>query len=98
MYHILTDTGSTSLQFLFVSDPPSNIIESKYREIIFEVICASEISNRFNTSNDFWAKRGVQKPSLYKYLGYFSVGNIENPCYLTIACNPKEFSKCSKIL
>lgn len=43
MYHILTDTGITSLHFLFVSDAASNIIESKYREIIFDVICASEI-------------------------------------------------------
>ena len=64
MYHILTDTGSTSLQFLFVSEPPSNIIESKYREIIFEVICASEISNRFDTSNDFWEKLGAFKNHL----------------------------------
>ena len=43
MYHILTDTGITSLHFLFVSDAASNIIESKYWEIIFDVICASEI-------------------------------------------------------
>ena len=43
MYHILTDTGITSLHFLFVSDAASNITESKYREIIFDVICASEI-------------------------------------------------------
>ena len=43
MYHILTDTDITSLHFLFVSDATSNIIESQYWEIIFDVICASEI-------------------------------------------------------
>ena len=53
MYHILTDTGTTSLQFLFVSDPASDIIESKCHEIIFEVICASKICNRFDTSHEF---------------------------------------------
>ena len=53
MYHILTDTDSTCLQFLFVSDPSSNIVDAKYREIIFEVINASEIYNRFDTSHEF---------------------------------------------
>ena len=28
---------------------------------------------------------------MYKSLGFFSVENIENPCYLTNACNPKEY-------
>ena len=51
MYHILADTDSTSLRFLFASDPASDITESKYREIISEVIWASEIYTRFNTSN-----------------------------------------------
>ena len=48
MYHILTDTDSTSLQFLFISDPKSDICEQKYREIIFEVIITSRIYNRFD--------------------------------------------------
>ena len=46
MYHELTDTDSTCLQFLFISDSKSNISEQKYREIIFEVIVASEIYNK----------------------------------------------------
>ena len=53
MYHILTDTDSICLQFLFVSDPSSNIVDAKYREIIFEVINASEIYYRFDTSLEF---------------------------------------------
>ena len=31
MYHTLTDTDSTSLQFLFVSDPTSDIPDTKYQ-------------------------------------------------------------------
>ena len=89
IYHILTDTDSTSLQFLFVRDPASDKINKKYRDIIFEVIIASEIYNRFDTSHEFWDKFGVWKPFLHKCLGYFSAESIYNPCYLTIACNPK---------
>ena len=59
IYHILTDTDSTSLQFLFVRDPASDKINKKYRDIIFEVIIASEIYNRFDTSHEFWDKFGV---------------------------------------
>ena len=91
MYHTLTDTDSTSLQFLFVSDPTSNIPDTKYQEIIFEVICTSEISERFDKSHEFWEKFGIQNPHLRKFLSYFSVENIDNPCHLTIACNPKEY-------
>ena len=59
IYHILTDTDSTSLQLLFVRDPASDKINKKYRDIIFEVIIASEIYNRFDTSHEFWEKFGV---------------------------------------
>ena len=37
-YHVLTDTDSTSLKFLFVSEQNSDVPDSKYRDIIFEVI------------------------------------------------------------
>ena len=51
IYHVLTNTDTTKLQFLFISNPESNIWEKKYREIIFEVIIASEIYNRFDSSH-----------------------------------------------
>ena len=90
IYHILTDTDSTPLKFLFISDSASKIPETKYREVIFEVICPSEIINRFDMSHDFWASFGFQKPELRKCLEYFTVENINNPCHLTIACNQKK--------
>ena len=37
-YHILTDTDSTSMQFVILSDPSSNFPECDVRDIIFEVI------------------------------------------------------------
>ena len=69
IYHILTDTNSTALKFLIISDPVSEIPKTKYREIIFEGICASDIVNRFDASHDFWAKFGFQKPELREFLG-----------------------------
>ena len=42
IYHILTDTDRTSLKFLFFSDPNSETPESKYGEILFEVITSSK--------------------------------------------------------
>ena len=32
-YHVLTDTDSACLQFLFISSSESNICETKYRDI-----------------------------------------------------------------
>ena len=58
--------------------------------IIFEVIIASEIYNRFDTSHEYWEKFDVKKENLPKCLGYFGIEHISNLCVLTIACNPKE--------
>ena len=33
----------------------------------------------------------LKKEFLHKCLRYFSINNIDNPCLLTIACNPKEY-------
>ena len=71
--HLLTDTDSKSLKFMFVSDPNSKTPDDKFRDIIklaasllyyglirallslvFEVVMASEICKRFDSSHSFW--------------------------------------------
>ena len=41
IFHVLTDTDSTDLKFIFISDPNSDIPESKYRDFISETIARS---------------------------------------------------------
>ena len=43
MYHVLTDTDSTCLQFFFISNLKRDKSEQKYREIIAEVLVTSKI-------------------------------------------------------
>ena len=71
IYHVLTDTDSTCLQFLFISDPKSDICERKYRDIIFQVIIASDIYDRFDSLHVYWAKFSARKENLRKCAGYF---------------------------
>ena len=54
IFHILTDTDSTALKFIFISDPNSDLPEDKFRDIIFEVIVILNIFQRFDTSHEFW--------------------------------------------
>ena len=91
IYHVLTDTNSTCLQILFISYPKSNNCEQKYREIIFEVIIASKIYDRFGSFHEYWEQFNSRKENLHKCLGYFEIENIDNLCILTVACNPKEY-------
>ena len=56
IYHILTDRDSTSRKFVFISNAASEIPNTKYREIIFEVICIRNIGKRFDTSHSFWSQ------------------------------------------
>ena len=61
-YHILTDTDSTSFQFVIISDPARNIPEI----LSFEVIISTKIYNRFDTSHPFWEKFNARKPKKQK--------------------------------
>ena len=44
IFHVLTDIDSTSLKVIFISDPNSDIHESKYKDIIFEIITTSQFT------------------------------------------------------
>lgn len=93
-YHVLTDTDSTSLKFLFVRDPNSDVLDSKYRDIIFKVITAWEVYETFDSSREYWDGFGARNEDLRKNLGYFEIEHNHDPCIVTIACNPKNISKC----
>ena len=58
MYHVLTDTDSTALQ--------SDVPEPKFRDIIFEIIVATKIYKRFNSSHEFWDNFEARKISRKK--------------------------------
>ena len=91
VYHILTDTDSTSLQFTILSDPSSDFPESKIRNVIFEVIVKTKIFKRFDTSHPFWENFHSRKPKRQKKLGLYEVERIDNPFYVTLAVNPKKY-------
>ena len=90
-YQILTDTDSTSIQFFIVSDPSSMYPECDVRDILFEIFSKSKISKRFDKSNEFWRQFNVFSPEEQKVLGLYEVENIDDPCYVTLAVNPKEY-------
>ena len=52
-YQILTDTDSTSIQFIVISDPSSTYREYDVRDILFEIFSKTEIRDRFDKSNEF---------------------------------------------
>lgn len=75
IYRVLTDTDSTFLKFLFVSKPDSAICENNYRDIIFEIIIASEVYNWFDTSHKHWEReKKCEKRIFKKMLGILQDG------------------------
>ena len=88
---MLTDTDSTSLKFVFISDPNSKTPKNKYRDIIFEIITSSEIYKRFDSSHEFWDIFGARKEQKRKNLSYFELEHIDNLCIFTLAVNPKDY-------
>ena len=56
IYHVITDTSSTSLKFLFISELGSETPENKFRETSFEVKESSKTYKRFDSSHKYWDK------------------------------------------
>ena len=90
-YHILTDTDSTSLNFLIISSAHSTFPESRVRDILFEIFSSTEIRKRFDKSDKFWEQFSVYIPEDQKVLGLYEVESINDPCLVTLATNPKEY-------
>ena len=90
-YQTLTDTDSTSIQFIIVSDPASLYPECDVRDILFEFFSKTEIRKWCDKSNEFWRRFNVHSPNEQKVLGLYKVKHIDNSCYVTLAVNPKEY-------
>lgn len=90
-YHVLTDTDSTSLQFVVISDPSSTYPECDVRDILFGIFSKTDIRNRFDTSHEFWKRFDAHNPKIQKVLGLYEVEHIDDPWYVTLIVNPKEY-------
>ena len=88
VYHVLTDTDSTSLQFIVVSSVKSTFTDEQVRNILFEIFSENEIRDRFDKSDKFWEQFGVCKPRNQKVLGLYEVEIIDDPYLVTLAVNP----------
>ena len=91
VYHVLTDTDSTCIQFLVISSVNSMFTEPQVRDIIFEVFSRTPIVDRFDKSDPFWKRFNVQDPTNQKVLELYEVESIDDPSYVTLAVNPKEY-------
>ena len=56
----------------------------------------SKIYKRFDSSHEFWDLFGARKDSRRKKLGYYEIENIDDPCIITLAVNPKEYLEVFK--
>ena len=75
------------------SDPTSLYPECDVRDILFQIFSKTEIRERFDKSNEFWRRFNVHSPNEQKVLGLYEVEHIDDPCYVTLAVNPKEYFK-----
>ena len=95
-YHVLTDTESTSIQFIIISDIDSTYPECWVRDILFEMFSKTEIRERFDKSDEFWKQFNVHCTQNKKVLGLYEVEHVNDPCYITLAVHPKEYLELFK--
>ena len=68
VFHILTDTDSTSIQFIVVSKVENTFTDPELRSILFEIFSKTDISRRFDKSDDYWKQFNVHDSSNKKVL------------------------------
>ena len=91
VYQCLTDTDSTSINFIFICNLGCKVDEEQASKIIFEVMITSKILKRLDLSDEFWAQFDVQNKKLKKQVGLFEAESINIPNVITISINPKEY-------
>ena len=91
VYQCLTDTDSTSINFIFICDFGCIVDEKNARKINFEVMITSKILKRLDLSDEFWAQFDVQDKKLKKQVDLFEAESINIPNVITISINPKEY-------
>ena len=91
VYQCLTDTDSTSINFIFICNLNCDVTEENAREIIFEVMISSKILERLDLSDDFWDQFNVQNKKLKEQVGLFEAESINTANIITISINPKEY-------
>ena len=89
VYQLFTDTDSTSLQFVIFSKNESRVPEKMFRDILFLVIINSKVLDRFDISHEFWQQFNVKDEKTHKQLGLYEIEHIDDPCFVTIATNPR---------
>ena len=91
VFQCLTDTDSTSINFIFICNKNSTVDEKNARNIIFEVFVSSKVLGRLDLADDFWEQFGVQNKELKKKVGLFETESINVPNVIAISINPKEY-------
>ena len=70
--------------------------ETKFRDTIFEVITASDIYKRFDSFYKFSDIFDFRKEKRRKKPGNYEIENIDNPCLVALAVNPKDYLELLK--
>ena len=88
----MTDTGSCSLQFIFVCESRSNISEKKKSQnLIFKIALQSKLKERLDTLDKLYDLFDCRNIQFQKQVGLYAVEAIDSLNITTIAVNPKEY-------
>ena len=77
--------------FIFICKLECCILESVFRNALFEIFKHSKIGPRLDVSDKFWQQFNMQNEGTRKVMGLYEVENLDNANLCTIAINPKEY-------
>ena len=77
--------------FIFICKLECCILESVFRNALFEIFKHSKIGPRLDISDKFWQQFNMQNEGTRKVMGLYEVENLDNANLYTITINSKEY-------
>ena len=79
------------MSVIFICKLECCILESDFRNFLFETFKHSKIGPRLGVSNNFWQQFNMQNKETRKVTGLYETENHDNANLCTIAIIPKEY-------
>ena len=90
---LLTDTGSVSLQIMFVCHKECSILEKDTSKLMFDIALGSKIFERLDRSHKYFDILQARDEKIKKQVGLYEIEAIHYPIMMSVDVNPKEYYK-----
>ena len=90
-YPLMTDTDSTSLDFVVITEDTCACGERQMRDILIQIFLENDIHSRLDLSGEFFERFGKRNEAVQKQVGLYEFEDIQQGIICALCINSKEY-------